>query len=450
MFKSSISILFLTLCLIPTKSDRSLPRSLELENGRCWGYEDDCSWDDKEDIKIQCDPDVKGWNGEPDPRKTFFKQGDFGFLKERRPTIKNYCRPLRKDGSDLRCSDNLEFCTASNIAIDFRKISERVYKENLKYKMDIFSEGDIQLSGCELDTESLEANLEFMSPLQSWAPELRNIAVNDETKCDITFEEPVFITKLDASVNMYHHFCDFFNLYLSLHLNSSLDAFEASAWDTDKRVLILENSPAGHKSPFSAAWSAFTQHPVLELTKVAGKVVCFEKAVFPMLARSEILLLDFRSYYLHFRMIFGLYYNTPLIDGCRGSEMVRRFSMFMLERLGIKEAEAAMLPGDQRLRLTLIARQTRFRRIVNEAELVSALEQTGLYRVTVARFSAQVPFTSQLALTAGTDILAGLHGAGLTHLLFLPDWAEVVELYNCDDTHCYQDLARLVQLAQAT
>ena len=36
----------------------------------------------------------------------------------------------------------------------------------------------------------------------------------------------------------------------------------------------------------------------------------------------------------------------------------------------------------------------------------------------------------------------GLHGAGLTHLLFLPDWAEVLELYNCDDVHCYRDLAR--------
>lgn len=148
-------------------------------------------------------------------------------------------------------------------------------------------------------------------------------------------------------------------------------------------------------------------------------------------------------------MIFGLYYNTPLIDGCRGSEMVRRFSQFMLERLGVEKAEAARSPGDQRLRVTLISRQTRFRRIVNEAELVAALEETGLYKVTVARFSPQVPFTSQLSLTAGTDILAGLHGAGLTHLLFLPDWAEVLELYNCDDTHCYQDLARLVQLAQA-
>ena len=139
----------------------------------------------------------------------------------------------------------------------------------------------------ELGTKTLEDNLEFMSPLQSWAPELRNIEVKDDAKCDITFEEPVFITKLDASVNMYHHFCDFFNLYLSLHLNYSLGGTEASAWDTDKRVLLLENSPSGHKSPFSASWSAFTQHPVLELTQMAGKVVCFKKAVFPLLARSE-------------------------------------------------------------------------------------------------------------------------------------------------------------------
>ena len=80
-------------------------------------------------------------------------------------------------------------------------------------------------------------------------------------------------------------------------------------------------------------------------------------------------------------MIFGLYYNTPLIDGCRGSEMVRRFSQFMLERLGIEEQEAALLPGDRRLRVTIIARQTRFRKIVNEAELVSALQETGLYKV---------------------------------------------------------------------
>lgn len=36
-----------------------------------------------------------------------------------------------------------------------------------------------------------------------------------------------------------------------------------------------------------------------------------------------------------------------------------------------------------------------------------------------------------------------MHGAGLTHLLFLPNWATIFELYNCEDPNCYKDLARL-------
>lgn len=36
-----------------------------------------------------------------------------------------------------------------------------------------------------------------------------------------------------------------------------------------------------------------------------------------------------------------------------------------------------------------------------------------------------------------------MHGAGLTHLLFLPEWASLFELYNCEDPNCYKDLARL-------
>ena len=28
-----------------------------------------------------------------------------------------------------------------------------------------------------------------------------------------------------------------------------------------------------------------------------------------------------------------------------------------------------------------------------------------------------------------SDIFIGMHGAGLTHLLFLPDWAVIFELY---------------------
>ena len=48
-----------------------------------------------------------------------------------------------------------------------------------------------------------------MSPLQSWAPELRNLVEQTKNdKCDITIESPTYIMKIDASVNMYHHFCN--------------------------------------------------------------------------------------------------------------------------------------------------------------------------------------------------------------------------------------------------
>lgn len=54
-----------------------------------------------------------------------------------------------------------------------------------------------------------------------------------------------------------------------------------------------------------------------------------------------------------------------------------------------------------------------------------------------------MPFKEQLEVTANTDILIGMHGAGLTHCLFLPDYAVLFELFNCDDENCYADLSRL-------
>jgi protein O-GlcNAc transferase len=54
-----------------------------------------------------------------------------------------------------------------------------------------------------------------------------------------------------------------------------------------------------------------------------------------------------------------------------------------------------------------------------------------------------IPFKEQLKITRNTDIFIGIHGAGLTHLLFLPKWATLFEIYNCEDPNCYKDLARL-------
>lgn len=57
---------------------------------------------------------------------------------------------------------------------------------------------------CKLNKELLNKQMDHISPLQSWAPELRNFAELpdrpiDEEKCDLVYEKPVYIMKIDAS-----------------------------------------------------------------------------------------------------------------------------------------------------------------------------------------------------------------------------------------------------------
>lgn len=43
-------------------------------------------------------------------------------------------------------------------------------------------------------------------------------------------------------------------------------------------------------------------------------------------------------------------------------------------------------------------------------------------------FFRTMKFLDQLEVTRNTDVFIGMHGAGLTHLLFLPKWATLFEL----------------------
>jgi len=419
--------LLVVMSLTSTAVLDDLPKSHLLDSPSCWGYEPGCTTKHRIS-QPYCKEGATGWPGEVDPLELFYKQADFGFVRDRLKEMVTICEPLddkNKMRSELQCSKDLQFCRGKNIMLDFSSIAGRINRENLKYRMDIFEPGDVLLTGCKLDKELLDKNLELMSPLQSWAPEMRNLKVSKEytdDQCDVIIDTPTYVMKLDATVNMYHHFCDFFNLYLSIHVNSSLSSMDMSSWDVGKQVLLLENIP--YSSSFHPTWSAFTSLPLMDLNNVAGKKVCLKEAMFPLLPR----------------MLYGLFYNTPLVSDCYNSGLFRSFSDFILHRLKIPQHG---LLADQRVRVTIISRDTRHRKVINEGDLVKALDQTGLYRVTLARYTSHVPFSSQLTITHNTDILVGMHGAGLTHLLFLPDWAEVFELFSCDDPACYKDLARM-------
>eukprot|EP00080_Pristionchus_pacificus_P010706 PDM70726.1 itsn-1 [Pristionchus pacificus] len=174
---------------------------------------------------------------------------------------------------------------------------------------------------------------------------------------------------------------------------------------------------------FKPAWSAFTQNPPVELIALDGKKVCFKKALLPLLARQR----------------YGMYYNMPMTDGCSGSGLMHAFAHHMLHRLRVPQKG----PMRDKIRVTILSRSTMHRRIINEKELLARLQSMEGVEAKIVDYNGKVPFLEQLEVTHNSDIFIGMHGSGLTHLLFLPDWAAIFEIYNCEDESCYYDLARL-------
>nr|XP_027787730.1 EGF domain-specific O-linked N-acetylglucosamine transferase [Marmota flaviventris]XP_027787731.1 EGF domain-specific O-linked N-acetylglucosamine transferase [Marmota flaviventris]XP_027787732.1 EGF domain-specific O-linked N-acetylglucosamine transferase [Marmota flaviventris] len=399
-----------TLC----KKDAHCPLKEHLENlNYCWGYEKSC----QPEFRFGYPVCSLGWMDSVEAAQDlFWKQADFGFVRERLEEVRVLCRPESTSDSSLMCSRYLQYCRATNLYLDFRSIK----RDEERFKEDFFRKGEIG-GHCELDSHLLLSEGQRKSPLQSWFAELRtytqlNFRPIEDGKCDIVIEKPTYFMKLDAGINMYHHFCDFVNLYITQHVNNS--------FSTDVYIVMWDTSSSGYRDLFSETWKAFTDYDVIHLKTYDSKRVCFKDAVFSLLPRMQ----------------YGLFYNTPLISGCQHTGLFRAFSQHLLHRLHIRQEG----PQDGKLRVTILSRSTGYRKILNQDQLANKLRTVPMFEVRVVDYKyGKFAFLDQLRFTHNTDIFIGMHGAGLTHLLFLPDWAVVFELYNCEDERCYLDLARL-------
>ncbi|XP_072307772.1 EGF domain-specific O-linked N-acetylglucosamine transferase [Eucyclogobius newberryi] len=399
------------------RKDTHCPFKEALEDkSSCWGYETNC--DPKKSFGYPvCTKVDTGWARTLEAaRDVFWKQADFGYVKERLSELTVLCKAKQREDSSLKCSSHARFCKTTNLYLDLRNPR----RGHERYRDDFLLQG--QIGGrCRLNKRALAAAGEHKSPLQSWFAELQtytelNFQPTEDQHCDMIIDKPTIFMKLDAGVNMYHHFCDFVNLYISQHINNS--------FSTDINIIMWDTSNYGYGDLFSETWRAFTDFDIIHLKTYDSKQVCFKDAVFSLLPR----------------MRYGLFYNTPLISDCSSDGLFRAFSQHVLHRLHIAQAG----PKEATVRVTLLARSTEHRRILNQVQLVNALKTVPLLEVNVVDYKYKdVPFLEQLRITHNSDVFIGMHGAGLTHLLFLPDWAVIFELYNCEDESCYRDLARL-------
>jgi len=95
----------------------------------------------------------------------------------------------------------------------------------------------------------------------------------------------------------------------------------------------------------------------------------------------------------------------------------------------------AMAQGERKI---FISRRKALRGLSNESEILPLLESEG-FEVALLEDMALV---QQIALFAGADTVVAPHGAGLSHIAFMPHGSKVVELFSRDFINpCYWRLA---------
>jgi tetratricopeptide (TPR) repeat protein len=91
-----------------------------------------------------------------------------------------------------------------------------------------------------------------------------------------------------------------------------------------------------------------------------------------------------------------------------------------------------------------ICRESKYRRIVNEPEVIAALREQGFAIVRLESLS----FLEQVALFANAKVVISAHGSGLTNIVFCQPGTKVLELFASNYiVRFYWKLSNLVQLA---
>jgi capsular polysaccharide biosynthesis protein len=223
--------------------------------------------------------------------------------------------------------------------------------------------------------------------------------------------------------NFFHVVTDWYNAFL-------VRRFLDLPWTS---VILADGHPA---TPLDTGWQTLFGD-VTRISTLVPRAVRFERLVLSPLGWDSAL----------------------LAHRARALPLAEDFRRFVLgaHRLAV---DAPRPPGP--LRVTVIRRQDYRaharsrpglvrRKLANEEALVAAVQALGDVVVRVAAFE-ELAVREQLALVVDTDALVGMHGAGLTHALFLPPWAGVIELfpaYQSPRTRHFRSIARWRRLFYA-
>lgn len=236
------------------------------------------------------------------------------------------------------------------------------------------------------------------------------------------------------------------------HVYNSLEGMAKSAFLARQWITQVRHFPADTQQPVVLAyesWSAQNYYhwicdflPRLLLLRqyyptcnllLPDMLPAFAQDTLTYLGFHDLLFIGKQDVFKFDKLVFP---EAVASGGLHDPQLIQQVRYELLQSVKLP---AAHLSKSKRLYVSR-ARANR-RKPRNEEQVVSLLRQYQFATVYLEDYS----FAEQVELLRDAEILVGMHGAGLTNLLFLPKGAQVVEFMNMESMNlCYYHLASAV------
>ncbi|KAI9733653.1 MAG: hypothetical protein M1834_003255 [Cirrosporium novae-zelandiae] len=235
--------------------------------------------------------------------------------------------------------------------------------------------------------------------------------------------------KREGGTNLWHTLMEIFSLFLSmdvLQMTAQLSDGEMQPMFQpsdipNSRIILFDNNQ--ERVAYQDLWHAFTGQPTINFSDMpTDELECLENVIMPLPGASN-----------------------PLWQGdwvpiiCTDSPLVKAFSQRILSHYQVLDHY-----NTSTVTLTFINRQGQRKFLDQDHHLKQLQSRYPRIKVQSIDFAA-LTFPEQLRVIRKTNILVGVHGAGLTHQMFLRNGSTVVEIQPPDMFHKgFSNLARLL------
>ncbi|KAL2831113.1 hypothetical protein BDW59DRAFT_7002 [Aspergillus cavernicola] len=260
------------------------------------------------------------------------------------------------------------------------------------------------------------------------------VGLSDDSMGSVPSEPLTYLilVKREMAHNLWHSLMEIFSMTMSVDVlritprpnnNSENRPFVADSDLAHTQVVLLDDIEDG---PFLELWSLLGNKPPIRIKDLPEDTV-LQNIVVPLAGGSN-----------------PLWQGDWTIHSCEESALLRTFSRRVLDFHGLPSSQPRQFHS---IVLTFIDR-TSTRRLVNSESFLAEL-QSKYTHVAVQSFDfATITLKEQLEIIQATDILVGVHGAGLTHGFFLSPRSAVVEILPPKLSHKgFRNIASLMDLS---